>query len=359
SVIVFNARHGNTKRFPSNVVSKVMSAQTVTVRRRSANYRPSLWDHQYLHNIYAKEVEAVEKAKLLKEEVRKTLTDQGSIEKLEMIDVLQRLGISYHYKHEIHNILKKIHDNRGETEREPKDLHATALEFFLLRQHGFDVSHGYYILPHYYTVTTYSLINDHVTNQVNTTLLLTLLKVKPEYSKKIYATILSNIKGLLSLYEASYLSMDSEFKLKEARAYANERLNEFVEENNKAICGKDETYMLEMVKRVLEKPYHLSLRRFEARWYIDVYPKKHDMDPLLLELATLDFNMVQAYHQEELKLISSTGLMKQLDFVRDRITESYFWSIGIFYEPEFKYYRKILTKIAILIAIMDDIYDIY
>lgn len=51
--------------------------------------------------------------------------------------------------------------------------------------------------------------------------------------------------------------------------------------------------------------------------------------------------------------------MKQLDFVRDRITESYFWTIGIFYEPEFKYCRMILTKIFMLIAIMDDIYDIY
>lgn len=51
--------------------------------------------------------------------------------------------------------------------------------------------------------------------------------------------------------------------------------------------------------------------------------------------------------------------MKQLDFVRDRLTESYFWTVGIFYEPEFKYYRKILTKIFMIIAIVDDIYDIY
>lgn len=51
--------------------------------------------------------------------------------------------------------------------------------------------------------------------------------------------------------------------------------------------------------------------------------------------------------------------MKQLDFVRDRVTESYFCSIGIYYEPEFKYYRKILTKLFMLITTMDDIYDIY
>lgn len=70
-----------------------------------------------------------------------------------MIDSLQRLGISYHYKHEIHDILKNIHDQRGEIERESQDLHATSLEFFLLRQHGFDVSQGfftYYLILFYY-----------------------------------------------------------------------------------------------------------------------------------------------------------------------------------------------------------------
>ncbi|CAH2078849.1 unnamed protein product [Thlaspi arvense] len=334
SAFVCNAHHQNNQGFPCKAVSKVVSAQAVPIRRRSANYRPPLWDHQFLislENIYAKE--SVEKAKMLKEEVRKTLVEtEGSLEQLEMIDSLQRLGIPYHYKHEIHNILKNIHDQRGGIEMESQDLHATALEFFILRQHGFDASQDAFDV----------------------------FKSETGEFKK---TLRNNIRGLLSLYEASYYSMDSELKLKEARTYAYERLSEFVAENSKTICGKDEAYMLEMVKRALEKPYHWSIRRLEARWYIDVYGNKHDMDPLLLELATLDFNIVQANHQEELKLISSwwnsTGLMKQLDFVRDRITESYFWTIGIFYEPEFKYYRKILTKIFMLIAIMDDIYDIY
>ncbi|KAG2238133.1 hypothetical protein Bca52824_092598 [Brassica carinata] len=336
SILICNAHHQNRQRFPCKAVSKATSAQAVTIRR-SANYRPSLWRHEYLlsvENIYAKEVEAVEKAKLLKEEVRMTLVEtQGSIEQLERIDALERLGISYHYKHEIHNILKKIHDNRHEIEKESKDLHATALEFFLLRQHGFDVSQDDF---------------DVFKSETGV------------FSKNLR----KNIKGLLSLYEASYFSMQSEFKLKEARTYASERLCEFVAENSKTICGNDdEAYTLEMVKRVLEKPYHWSMKRLEARWYIDVYGRRHDMDPLLLGFAELDFNMVQANHQEELKLMSSwwnsTGLMKQLDFVRDRITEKYFWSTGIFYEPEHSYYRKILTKIFMLITTMDDIYDIY
>ncbi|KAF8049474.1 hypothetical protein N665_2203s0001 [Sinapis alba] len=334
SAFICNALHQNTENSICNTVSKVTSVQAVTVRRRSANYRPSLWDHRYLlslENIYAKETEAVEKAKLLKEEVRKTLVKtEGSLEQLEMIDSLQRLGISYHYKHEIHDILKRIHEQHHEIGRESQDLHATALAFFLLRQHSFDVSQDDFDV----------------------------FKTENGIFRKTLP-----IKCVLSLYEASYFSMDSEFKLKEIRSFANERLTEFIADNNATILGENETYMLDMVKRALVKPYHWSTRRIEARWYIDVYRKKQNMDPLLLEFATLDFNILQANHQEELKLISSwwnsTGLMKQLDFIRDRITESYFWTIGIFYEPEFKYYRKILTKLFMLIAIMDDIYDIY
>ncbi|KAL1194648.1 (E)-beta-ocimene synthase [Cardamine amara subsp. amara] len=335
SAFVASGGHQNTQHFPCNAVSQKVPAHSVTVRR-SANYRPPLWDHQYLlslENIYVKKVDTVEKAKLLKEEVRKTLVEtEGFVEQLEMIDSLQRLGISYHFKHEIHNILQNIHDQRGKIDKETQDLHATALDFFLLRQHGFDVSQDDFDV----------------------------FKTETGEFRKALST---DIKGLHSLYEASYFSMYSEFKIKEARTYANERLSEFVAENRKNMCGKDNGYMLEMVKRALETPYHWSMRRLEARWYIDVYRSKHDMNPLLLEFATLDFNMLQANHQEELKLISSwwnsAGLMKQLDFVRDRITESYFWTLGIFYEPEFKYYRTILTKIFMLIAIMDDIYDIY
>lgn len=98
--------------------------------------------------------------------------------------------------------------------------------------------------------------------------------------------------------------MDSEFKLKEARSFENERLTEFIAENSTTILGTNETYILDMVKRALVNPYHWSTRRKEARWYIVVYQRKHDMDPLLLKFAALDFNILQANHQEELKLIS-------------------------------------------------------
>lgn len=63
------------------------------------------------------------------------------VDQLRMIDVLQRLGVSYHFNNEIRNILGNVHNNI-DTLKGKKNLYATALAFRLLRQHGFNVSSG-------------------------------------------------------------------------------------------------------------------------------------------------------------------------------------------------------------------------
>ena len=55
------------------------------------------------------------------------------------------------------------------------------------------------------------------------------------------------------------------------------------------------------VNHALELPLQWRMPRLEARWFIDVYEKRQDMNPILLEFAKLDFNMVQATHQEDLR----------------------------------------------------------
>jgi len=56
-----------------------------------------------------------------------------------------------------------------------------------------------------------------------------------------------------------------------------------------------------MVSHALELPLAWRMLRLESNWFINVYETKTDMEPVLLELAKLDFNMVQALHQEDLK----------------------------------------------------------
>ena len=68
------------------------------------------------------------------------------IEQLELIDILLRLGISYHFEGEIKKILEGLYndiDHGSDTDTwKAKNLYATALKFRLLRQHGYIVSPG-------------------------------------------------------------------------------------------------------------------------------------------------------------------------------------------------------------------------
>lgn len=81
-----------------------------------------------------------------------------------------------------------------------------------------------------------------------------------------------------------------------ARDFAAKHLKENLERINQPLGVQ--------VRRALELPFHWRMPRIEARWFIDAYEKNQEMDPVLLEFAKLDFNMVQALHQEEIKQLS-------------------------------------------------------
>ena len=63
-----------------------------------------------------------------------------TLDQLELIDDLQRLGVAYHFNIEIRNILESLYKNKDAIRS--KNLHAVALEFRILRQHGYHVSSG-------------------------------------------------------------------------------------------------------------------------------------------------------------------------------------------------------------------------
>ncbi|CAA3018299.1 terpene synthase 10-like, partial [Olea europaea subsp. europaea] len=115
------------------------------VIRRSGNYKPPVWDFEYIQSLdieYTGERYATRSSEL-KMQV-KMIHDKTvkPLDQLELIDNLQRLGISYHFENEINQILSVINKKYSENDQQSKikDLYATALEFRLLRQHGFKVS---------------------------------------------------------------------------------------------------------------------------------------------------------------------------------------------------------------------------
>ena len=103
--------------------------------------------------------------------------------------------------------------------------------------------------------------------------------------------------GLLSLYEASFHLLKNESVLEEARVFTTKHLEEYMERNKL----QRQDYVSMLVGHALELPLHWRLPRVEATWFIDAYQRRPDMNSTLLELAKLDFNIVQSVHQEDLK----------------------------------------------------------
>nr|GMC87958.1 (-)-alpha-terpineol synthase-like [Ipomoea batatas] len=259
--------------------------------RRSGNYKPSIWDDDYVQSrtaIYT-EKEFSKRAAELKEAVRKMVVGKmDPLEKVELVDLLQRLGVSYHFEDEIQHVLEHIYTSSCWCNGD-QDLYATALHFRLLRQHGYKVPQEVFC----------GFMDDE---------------------GNFKRSLSEDTKGILSLYEATYLCME-------------------------------------------EMPLYWRMQRFEARWFISVYEKRQNMNPVLLEFAKLDYNMVQAKYLEELKQLSrwnkDTGLAEKMSFARDRLVECYLWAIGITPDPQFESCRKISTKLAVLISVLDDLYDVY
>ncbi|KAL0335048.1 UNVERIFIED_CONTAM: (-)-alpha-terpineol synthase [Sesamum radiatum] len=164
-------------------------------------------------------------------------------------------------------------------------------------------------------------------------------------------------KGLLQLYEASFLSTPGEKSLELAREFATISLQKIFDEN------MDDENLALLVRHALELPIHWRVQRPNTRWFIEAYERRADANPLLLELAKLDFNIVQATHQHELKHVyewwKQTGLAEKLPFARDRMVECYFWAIGFLFHPQYGYARIITAKAIALVLVIDDIFDVY
>ncbi len=320
---------GNPKPWRVTCSVSTQDTQITQNNRRSANYQPNLWNFEFLQSLENDlEVETVqERATKLEEEVRSLINrvDMEPLSLLELIDNVQRLGLTYMFEKDINKALaERIVSLDNETQK--SGLHATALRFRLLRQHGFEVSQD-----------VFESFKDKEVGSF-----------KDEIS--------SDVQGMLSLYEASYLGFEGENVLDEARAFSATHLKNLKE-------GTASSKLAEQVSHALELPYHRRLQRLEARWFIERYEEKEAQDGLLLELAKLEFNRVQSLYKKEVQELSrwwwEIGLASKLEFVRDRLMEVYFWAVGMAPDPELGDCRKAVTKMFGLVTIIDDVYDVY
>ncbi|CAK9136867.1 unnamed protein product [Ilex paraguariensis] len=308
------------------------SSQTVVpgITRRSANFHPSIWGDHFLS--YASDFTEIDahsetKRQQLKEEVKKILgiaVDQQS-QQLNLIDAIQRLGVSYHFESEIDSALQHIYDACHDCDdKDDDDLYTTALRFRLLRQQGHNVSCDVF-------------------------------KRFKNNEGKFKESLITDVQGLLSLYEATHMRVHREDILDEALAFTTIHLKSWLPHLSNSLA--------EQVNHALQQPIHKGLTRLETRPYMSIYQEVESHNQVLLYFAKLDFNRLQKVHQRELNSITrwwkDLDFATKLPFARDRLVECYFWILGVYFEPQYFLARKILTKVIAMASTVDDIYDVY
>ncbi|KAJ0081580.1 hypothetical protein Patl1_11617 [Pistacia atlantica] len=278
---------------------------TSTVVRRSGNYKPCIFNEDYLPKLTNEYTVVMgeayrKKAEKLTEEVRMIINSMDNpLDQLELIDNLQRLGVAYHFEREIKNILDRVH-NISDHKWKKGNLYATSLEFRLLRQHGY-----------YVTEEVFESFRDK--------------------TGSFSACVCDDVKAILSFYEASFYGLEGESMMQEAWEFSSKHL--------KDLDYKDvDQNLVPLVEHALELPLHWWAPRLETKWFIDSYERREDKNHLLLEFAKVDFNILQGIHQEDLK-----------DTLRSVTLPQLFYS----------YCRKFVAKAIALITVIDDIYDVY
>ncbi|KAK3010327.1 hypothetical protein RJ639_011735 [Escallonia herrerae] len=220
--------HSNTYTVSSiRCIATTTTTDNTAENRRSANYLPRVWDYDFVQSfnsdynvqtetqcrvyVFGKEYDVnlgitfivVQDEKFIgqvdkvKEDV-KCLIDgvmEVPLAKLELIDTVQRLGLKYHFEKEIKKALDLVYNNDSNNGYFDDSLYATALRFRLLRQHGYDVAQDVFE----------RFMDD---------------------KGSFKAGLCGDVKGLLSLYEASFFGFEGERIIDEAKTFATTRLED-------------------------------------------------------------------------------------------------------------------------------------
>ncbi|KAH0693655.1 hypothetical protein KY285_020752 [Solanum tuberosum] len=169
-------------------------------------------------------------------------------------------------------------------------------------------------------------------------------------------TLVTNAKGLLSLYEATHVRKHGDDILEDALIFAKFHLERITHTLWDSTLEKQVTH-------ALMQSLHRGIPRAEAHFNISIYEECESRNEKLLRLAKLDYNLLQVLHKEELSEL--TRWWKDLDFasklsyVRDRMVECFFWAVGVYFEPQHSQARVMLAKCIAMISVIDDTYDSY
>ncbi|XP_038688573.1 probable terpene synthase 6 [Tripterygium wilfordii] len=298
--------------------------------RPLVDFPPSPWSAEYLASLSPSDSEIktyTERVDELKLQVKNMLNGSANdaVEKVKLIDLLRRLGISYHFENEIANQLATIFNSKSiDADELEYDLYTVALLFRVFRQHG-----------HKMSCEVFNKFKDE----------------DGEFKKALS----SDVQGMLSLYEAAHLSVQGDDILDEALDYTIANL--------KFMVNQCSSHLAKHIAYALHQPFHKGIWRLESMGYIFFYEEEELHNEVLIKFAKLDFTRVQLLHQRELAELARWYKDKRIDsefsYARQRIAECYLWAMGTSFEPQYVEIRINTAKVILSLSILDDTFDAF
>ncbi|KAJ4724650.1 Terpene synthase [Melia azedarach] len=112
-----------------------------------------------------------------------------------------------------------------------------------------------------------------------------------ESNDKFKESLISNVKGMLSLYEATQLRVHEEDILEEAFAFTTTHLK------NISLAADTSPRLAKYIIEALEQPFHTGVPRLEALKYISSYEHQESRNDILLKFAKVK-EVARAYFVE-------------------------------------------------------------
>ncbi|CAA7022504.1 unnamed protein product [Microthlaspi erraticum] len=298
--------------------------------RPLAQFTPTfLGDHHFSVPVDDSEFDAIEHEieSVMKPHVRDMLTSSHMCdkEKIGLIHLLISLAISHYFENEIEEILNKAFGKLKCLVAEEVDLETISIMFEVFRLYG-----------HKMPCDVFE-------------------RFKGEHDGNFKESVVGDVRGMLQLFQASYLKAKDEDIMEEARTFTR---------NHLAVAASDQSHLSRHIQNALCMPRYHCVEIAVAREYISFYEKEEDHQEKLLKFAKLNFSYCQLHYIKELNAV--TKWWKEVDLAstlpnsfRDRIAEFYFGMMGIYFEPRYSRARVISTKISMIMTVVDDTYDAY
>eukprot|EP01018_Ginkgo_biloba_P025771 Gb_19685 [translate_table: standard] len=353
----------------SIVLCKSDESSSLHVSRRTGNYHPNLWDDHLIQSLPTPAYEHEANSELARETLIReikgmfgTLMGEGDndlLDHLLIVDDVERMGIDRHFEKEIKVAVEYVYrywnESRGIGRGRKSaviDLNTTALGLRILRLHRYHVSPDD-------VLQNFRDENGHFNCCHGS-------EAKGDGDEII--------RSMLNLFRASLVAFEGEKVMDEAKFFTVNVLKQVAAKRDDQVSVSRS--ILQEAKYALDYPWRNSLPRLEARNFIDAYAGQSTATSLgifpinssneyrlkCLELAKLDFNMLQSSHQKEMQLVSrwwrQSGLA-DLTFARHRHVEFSFWAAAMAPEPGFSKFRIAFAKLCTLVTIIDDIHDTY